>query len=110
MEDDLPRRFPVPLPHPLQLLLPLSPLSLPPRCDRWEEEVEVEDDFDRDLRRLVVVSVGDPRPALRLEVLLDRDLDSDLRLLVLETDGDLEDLDREVGPMALVSDWECDRE
>ena len=105
VEDDTPRRFPLPL-------LPLSPLSLPPRGDRLEVVEEVEDDLEWDRRRLVV-SVGDPRPPLCPEALLDlcleRDLDLALRYLVLEIDGDL-DLDRVVEPTATVWDWDCDRD
>lgn len=93
VEDDRSRRFPLP---------PLSPRPLSPRCDRF---LVLEED-DLDLRRLVVVSVDDPRPPLPL------DCDRDLRFLICVTDGDLdlEDLDTEVAPRALVWDWERDRE
>lgn len=88
VEDDRSRRFPP---------QPLSPRPLSPRCDRL---LVLEED-DLDLRRLVVVSVDDPRPPLPLDC--DRDL-------ICVTDGDLEDLDTEVAPRTLVWDWECDRE
>lgn len=86
--------------------LPLLPLPFPrlppPLCDRLK--VLVEGDLEVDRRRL-----GDPRPALRLEVAVARPLDRDLDRgrTALVSDEDL-DLDTVVGPTALTR--ECDRE